>query len=317
MIDQLAKAITKKRSPLCLGLDTRFEYIPRDMLTERGQKSALAWAAENILAYNVHVMDAVGDLVACVKLESAVYELYGPNGSFAMLETIREARKRGYFVIADIKGSQTLVTSRAYANSYIGYVTVDEETVPVYDADFATVNAFFGTEGATPFIDCCAKYDKGIFVLVKGATQGASQVQDVELKEGKHLYEHIMDLIDLWGSGLIGACGYSEVGAMIGAIHAEQAAALREKHPTTFFLMPAAGLSIADIALLTGCFDSRGLGALICSTKDTLKAWAKPEYRMLNPGEAACALLLEAHKTLMMAFDSAQIHYEGEIDFDS
>lgn len=316
MIDQLARAIHKKHCVICVGLDTRIEYVPPAIEAPREGAQPLDWAAESVLRYNIALMDAFSDFIPAIKVESACYEMYGPAGVGAMLRTIQEARKRGLLAIADIKGSQTLVTARAYADTYIGRVRVDDELVSVFDADFATANAYFGTEGVTPFIDCCAKYDRGVFVLLKGCTAGSAQVQDLELKDGRRLYEKVADLIDLWGSGLVGSCGYSEVGAMIGSYHWREAAELRENHPEVFFFMPADGMSIAELASLTPCFDMQGLGALICSTKQSLCAWKKPEYRTLEPVEAACRMLKEAQETMNLAFDGAGMHFEGGIDFD-
>ena len=76
-------------------------------------------AAEAILEFNKGLMDALCDLVPAVKPQSAYYEMYGLEGIRAYYETIRYAKEKGFYVIADGKRNDIGSTSDAYATAFM------------------------------------------------------------------------------------------------------------------------------------------------------------------------------------------------------
>ena len=148
----------------------------------------------------------------------------------------------------------------------------------LYDIDFVTVNPYFGIDGIKPFIEDAKKFNKGIFILVKTSNPSSSELQDLMLEEGKTIYERVAELVNDWGSDLIGENGYSSVGAVVGATHPKQLEELRDKMQNTFFLIPgygAQGGKAEDIAL--GFKD--GIGGIVNASRSLMCAYKKDEYK--------------------------------------
>lgn len=303
MIDQLIAQIQRKRNPVCAGLDTLFEYVPDAVRVSRSTKDPLEYAAECIYAYNCILLDAVADLVPAVKIQSACYELYGPPGVAAFQATIQRARQLGLVTIADVKRNDIGSTAEDYAYAYIGRTDVEGRDVPAFDADFMTVNAYLGSDGIVPFLECCRSRSKGIFVLVRTSNPSAVELQEQRLENGQYVFELMMDRVKEWGENLRGENGFSQVGAVVGATVPEQAVALRKEAPHVFFLLPGVGAQGADAASLAGCFDSEGRGAIINNSRQMLTAWQKePEPAAADPGLAARRVLEGLQSTILEAF---------------
>ena len=74
---------------------------PPGRLREHG--TGLEGACEAIYQFNVGLIDALCDIVPAVKPQSAYYENLGWRGMEMLERTIRYAKSKGLFVIADIK----------------------------------------------------------------------------------------------------------------------------------------------------------------------------------------------------------------------
>ena len=81
--------------------------------------------------------------------------------------------------------------------------------------DALTVNGYLGSDGIN-LLKTCENEGKGIFVLVKTSNPSSGELQDLNLR---------MDVLSMkpwliWsmnGAEPIGECGYSSVGAVVGA----------------------------------------------------------------------------------------------------
>ena len=271
-MDKLIRARREQENPTALGLDTRLEYLPEDFLRLHFDGHDDLSAVMAIYAFNAVLMDALRDIVPCVKIQTAYYEMLGPGGMTCLKKTLREARRLGYFVIVDAKRSDIGSTAEAYSAAYIGKNAQ-------FAADFVTVNPFLGYDGVEPFIVDCKNTERGIFVLVKTSNPSSGEFQDLPLSDGRQLYEHIADKVSEWGKPLIGEEGYSSVGAVVGATYPKQGAALRKRMPHTFFLLPGYGAQGASAADLTGCFDESGSGAIDAASRSIICAYKKrPDY---------------------------------------
>jgi orotidine-5'-phosphate decarboxylase len=233
-IDRLTEAIERTGNPAALGLDTRAEYLPRPLL-ERFENAAAA-----IRSFNFAMIDALADVVPCVKVQVACYELLGVPGMELFRDTLLYARNKGMITIADVKRNDIGATAEAYAAAYLS------ENAP-FLSDFITVNAYLGTDGVVPFLNACKKNGGGIFVLVRTSNPSAGEFQDLlvqeadKVKTSKPLYEHMGLKVAQWGEGLMGNFGYSSVGAVVGATWPEEGRRLRALLPRTFFLVPGYG----------------------------------------------------------------------------
>jgi orotidine-5'-phosphate decarboxylase len=95
--------------------------------------------------------------------------------------------------------------------------------------------------------------------------------------------------VALWGERLVGECGLSSVGAVVGATHAAELADFRERMPRTPFLLPGYGAQGAGAADLHGAFLERGRGALVNSSRGVCFAYKEARYAQLSWQAAARA----------------------------
>ena len=304
MIDTLIKRIIETKCPVCVGLDTMLDYVPDDYL--RGDNTdLLTFAARNVFEFNRAVIDKIADVVPCVKVQSAYYEMYGYRGVETFYKTIQYAKDKGLIVIADAKRNDIGSTAAAYSSAYLGRVRIHGEEIAPFDADFLTVNGYLGTDGIKPFLDDCSQYKKGIFVLVKTSNPSSGELQDMEV-DGKPVFEHMANMVDRWGGGMIGKYGYSSVGAVIGATYPEQAKMLRERHKNLFVLIPGYGAQGATAQDILPNFDENGLGGIVNSSRAILTAYKKEKYCRLNFADAARAASLDMKEDIMSALNGVQ-----------
>lgn len=142
-------------------------------------------------------------------------------------------------------------------------------------ADALTVNGYLGSDGIKPFLELCQANDKGIFVLCRTSNPSAGDLQDLELTDGRLVYEAMADLIASWGQDLIGSSGISSVGAVVGATWPAQAAALRRRMPHTFFLIPGFGAQGGTAADAVAGFDRNGRAGIVNASRSLMLAWKK------------------------------------------
>ena len=280
-IDLLIEKIKEKNNPTVAGIDTCLDYIPDYIKDEAyaAHGKTFKGAAEAIIRFNCELIDSLYDIVPAVKPQIAYYEMYGVEGMRAFAETVKYAKSKGLYVIADAKRNDIGSTASAYASAFLGETDIGGEKLRAFDADSVTVNAYLGTDGVAPFL----KYGKNIFVLVKTSNPSSGELQDKMLGEDT-VYNHMADLTKMWGEESIGKYGYGNVGIVVGATYPEQIAELRKRLPNAYFLVPgygAQGGKAEDVAL---AFNSDGLGAVINASRSIMCAYKKCDKPF---GEAA------------------------------
>lgn len=273
--DRLAEQIRLKNNPTVMGLDPKLEYIPASIMERyfTGNADPFKAAAGSIIEFNKKLIDAVHDMIPAVKPQLAYYEMYGTEGIRAFNETVSYAKEKGLLVIADGKRNDIGSTAEAYAAAYLGQTDIEGKTADAFGADALTVNAYLGVDGIKPFIDLCESRGKGIFILVKTSNPSSGQIQDLVLADGRTIYESVADLVDQWGTTTIGKCGYSAVGAVVGATYPKQLSELRKRMPRTWILVPGYGAQGGTAKDVAKAFDKNGLGALINASRSLMCAW--------------------------------------------
>lgn len=278
MMQRLQEAIFSKKAPIVVGLDPQLSFIPKRILEpclkEFGETPEAA--AEAFYRFNVEIVDAVSDLVPAVKPQIAMYEILGIPGLICYEKTIQLCKKNGLLVIGDIKRGDIGSTSLAYAEGHLGSIMVGNTRCRGFDADFATVNPYLGSDGVQPFIDICKREDKGIFVLVKTSNPSSGELQD-KLTEGRPLYELVGSYVEEWGKQLRKG-DLSEVGAVVGATYPEMGKTLREIMPHTMILVPGYGAQGGSGKDLVPFFRKDGSGAIVNSSRGIIAAWKKGLY---------------------------------------
>ncbi len=278
--DRLIEAVKAKGNPICVGLDPRLDKIPLHLKKRaliEGNKTPTQAAADAIVEFNKGIIDAVYDIVPVVKPQVAFYEIFGAEGMRAYEETLKYAKSKGLITIADVKRNDIGSTAEAYAKAYLGEVEIfegeDEVVMPIFDADSLTINPYLGWDGVKPFVDECNKYGKGVFALVKTSNHSSGDLQDLQMKDGKSIYEIVGHLVDSWGADEIGESGYSFVGAVVGATFPEQAKVLRKIMPNTIFLVPGYGAQGGTAKDVKVCFNEDGFGAIVNNSRGITSAY--------------------------------------------
>ncbi len=292
-IDKLIDKIKKTDNPTVMGLDPRYEMIPKCVINK--YPKTLEGVSKAIVEFNKELIDATYDIIPAVKPQIAFYEMFGIPGMEAFKETCKYAKEKEMCVIADIKRGDIGSTAAGYSNAYLGKTTIGENMQEIYDVDFVTVNPYMGTDCVKPFIEDCKKYDKGIFILVKTSNPSSGELQDLKLENGKEVYLEVASLVKKWGEDLIGNYGYSSVAAVVGATYPEQLSQIRKVIPNTFFLIPgygAQGGKAEDIAI---AFDKNKLGGIVNASRSLMCAYKSDLWKdKYNEEEYAKATRSEA-----------------------
>lgn len=268
--DRLANAVKSRGNAVLVGVDPRPQQLPVGWVDKFG--GDVVRATEE---FGCEVLKTVAPLVPAVKFQMAFYEALGPQGLVALENTARLARELGLLVIMDGKRNDIGSTAAAYAAAYVG----DPETrqMPAWTSDALTINPYLGSEGITPFLQGCSRSGTGLFLLVRTSNPSAGEFQDL-VADGKPVYRHVADRMMVWASSFVGECGYSSLGAVVGATSPAQLAELRQAMKGIWILVPgygAQGGTAADVAV---AFDENGLGAIVNNSRGITFAYQKSEY---------------------------------------
>lgn len=117
--------------------------------------------------------------------------MYGWQGMRALAKTIAYAQEKGMFVITDGKRNDIGSTMEAYAAAHLGQTEIEGSAVSAFGSDALTVNGYLGSDGITPLLDTCGKFDTGMFVLVKTSNPSSGELQNLVLEGGESIYLHM------------------------------------------------------------------------------------------------------------------------------
>lgn len=211
---QLFDLIMKKKSFLCVGLDTDLERIPKHLLE----------ASDPIFEFNKQIIDATHDLAVAYKPNLAFYESLGSKGWRSLEKTIKYLNTYGdqIFTIADAKRGDIGNTSKKYAEAFFSDLNFDSITIAPY----------MGEDSVSPFLNYP---DKWAIVLALTSNQGAFDFQYMEsVYEKTRLFESILKKVRQWGSE-------DNLMFVVGATKAEMLKPIRNIVPNHFLLVPGVG----------------------------------------------------------------------------
>ncbi|KPU26404.1 orotidine 5'-phosphate decarboxylase [Caloranaerobacter sp. TR13] len=224
IIDKLYEEVLKN-GPVCVGLDTRIEYLPEYLL------SSTKTLEEKIFEFNRKIIDATYDLVACYKVQIACYETFGIEGLKAYSRTLKYIREKGKVVIADIKRGDILSTAQMYAKAHFE---------GDFEADFITVNPYMGLDAISPYFKYLSTGEKGLFVLIRTSNKSSKDFQELEVN-AKPLYLKVAENVQKWGENFIGKSGFSLIGGVVGLTFPKEFLEIKKLSGNMFFLIPGYG----------------------------------------------------------------------------
>ncbi|MFO7574184.1 MAG: orotidine-5'-phosphate decarboxylase [Bacteroidales bacterium] len=209
---QLYENILRKRSFLCVGLDTETAKIPEHLLT----------ADDPVFEFNRKIIDSTAEYSVAFKPNVAFYESNGTRGWESLARTIRYIKDNypDCLVIADAKRGDIGNTSKMYARAFFEDL----------NADAVTVAPYMGEDSVTPFLS----YDgKWVILLALTSNRGADDFQ-YHTDNGERLFERVLRVSQNWGS-----C--DNMMYVVGATRAEMLREVRAIVPDHFLLVPGIG----------------------------------------------------------------------------
>lgn len=263
--DRLANTVRETGTALCVGLDPRWEMLPRS-LRDRHVDNGLDGIAAAYAEFCLRVLELVTPVARIIKPQAAFFELAGSAGMQALAQVLDRARELGCLTILDAKRGDIASTATAYADAAFAGARTERGTIPVWDADALTVNPYLGEDAVAPFVQAARADDRGLFVLVRTSNPGGGLFQNL-LCDGRPLYRHVGEAVARWNADTLGDCSFGAIGAVVGATHPRELSELRAALPAVWFLVPGYGAQGGTAADVQAAYRPDGLGAIVNSSR--------------------------------------------------
>ena len=210
---ELIASIQRKRSFLCVGLDTDLKKVPAHLLQEE----------DPVFAFNKAIIDATAPYCVAYKPNLAFYESMGVKGWIAFEKTVAYLRENypDQFIIADAKRGDIGNTSAMYARTFF------EEM----DLDAVTVAPYMGEDSVTPFLGYEGTW---VILLALTSNKGSHDFQLTEDAQGEKLFEKVLRKSQEWA-------GNDQMMYVVGATQGKAFEDTRRIAPNHFLLVPGIG----------------------------------------------------------------------------
>ena len=238
---ELLYQIKSKRSFLSIGLDTDIKKMPSHLLE----------LEDPIFEFNKQIIDATKDLCVAYKPNIAFYESMGVSG-WNSLEKTLDYIPKNIFTIADAKRGDIGNTSNMYARTFFEKMNFDSVTIPPY----------MGSDSVTPFLEF---KDKWAIVLALTSNKGGLDFQKIENKNGKQLFEQVLETSQNWGTD-------KNMMYVVGATRAEQLSEIRAIIPNHFLLVPGVGAQGGSVEEVAKYGMNADCGLLVNSSRGIIYA---------------------------------------------
>jgi orotidine-5'-phosphate decarboxylase len=219
---EIFEQVKKKKSFLCVGLDSDINKIPHFLYD----------TSDPVFAFNKEIIDATHDLSVAYKPNLAFYESMGVSGWNTLEKTVNYIRYNypDIFIIADAKRGDIGNTSNLYARAFFDAM----------DFDAVTVAPYMGEDSVKPFLTYVGKY---VILLALTSNKGAADFQYVK-ENDERLFEKVIKTSQNWGDS-------ENMMYVVGATKAEMLKDIRQIAPDHFLLVPGVGAqggSLAEVA---------------------------------------------------------------------
>lgn len=258
---ELFENIQRKKSFLCVGLDTDINKIPEFLFDE---------SEDPIFDFNKAIIDATADLCVAYKPNLAFYESIGLSGWDALDRTVDYIRKNypDQFIIADAKRGDIGNTSAMYARTFLGNMNFDSITVAPY----------MGEDSVSPFL---AYEDKWVILLALTSNKGAFDFQFMKDEEsGERLFEKVLKTSLNWGTD-------ENMMYVVGATKAEMLSDIRAIIPNHFLLVPGVGAQGGSLEEVAKFGLNETCGLLVNSSRQIIYASNEQDFAQAARIEAS------------------------------
>lgn len=238
---ELVSQIKKKKSFLCVGLDTDLAKIPANLLETE----------DPIFEFNKQIIDATKDFCVAYKPNIAFYEMLGEKGWASLQKTIDYIPK-DIFTIADAKRGDIGNTSLYYANTFFD----------TYNFDSVTVAPYMGSDSVKPYLQ---HKDKWAILLALTSNKGADDFELQKLQSGEYVFEKVLSTSKEWGSN-------KNMMYVVGATRPEMLAEIRQLVPNHFLLVPGVGAQGGNLQEVAKYGMNKDCGLLVNSSRGIIYA---------------------------------------------
>lgn len=245
--EQLFEQIQKKKSYLCIGLDTDLEKIPMHLLETE----------DPIFEFNKQIIDATHQFAVAYKPNIAFYEALGAKG-WASLQKTLEYIPKECFTIADAKRGDIGNTSALYAKAFFQQMNFDSITVAPY----------MGEDSVKPFLEFSGKW---VILLIHTSNPGSRDFQLLETNDGHYVFQHVIFASQQWATP-------DQMMYVVGATHAEKIGAIRALAPDHFFLVPGVGAQGGNLHAVSKAGFNGQCGLLVNSSRAIIYASDKTDF---------------------------------------
>jgi len=241
--------IKKKKSFLCLGLDSDSKKIPKHLLASN----------DPVFEFNKQLLDTVSPYAVAVKPNIAFYESRGKEGWESLEKTVRYAKEHypDLFLIADAKRGDIGNTSSLYARAFFEHLCFDAITVAPY----------MGIDSVQPFMDYEGKW---VIILAVTSNKGADDFQ-FQVSEGKRLFESVLEKSAKWGST-------NNIMYVVGATRPEIFSEVRKIVPDSFLLVPGIGAQGGDFDAVVENGINADCGLLVNASRSIIFASSGEDF---------------------------------------
>ncbi|MDE5935763.1 MAG: orotidine-5'-phosphate decarboxylase [Muribaculaceae bacterium] len=257
---ELIDNIKRKKSYLCVGLDTDLNKIPKHIFEEAPE--------DPVFAFNKAIIDATAPYCVAYKPNIAFYETLGYQGWIALEKTIRYIRATypDQFIIADAKRGDIGNTARMYARAFFDYMDVDALTVAPY----------MGEDSVTPFMEYPGKWT---VLLALTSNKGSHDFQFVADAEGNRLFERVLAKAQKWGNK-------DNLMFVAGATQGSLLADVRQVAPDSFLLVPGVGAQGGSLEEVAKYAMNDDCGLLVNSSRGIIYASTGTDFDTVAAIEA-------------------------------
>ena len=243
---ELLSNIKKKKSFLCIGLDTDLSKIPSFLLKEK----------DPIFSFNKAIIDATHEICVAYKPNIAFYESLGPKGWDSLQKTI-DYIPDDIFTIADAKRGDIGNSSSYYAKTFF-------ET---FSFDSVTLSPYMGRDSIEPFLQY---KDKWVILLALTSNPGSNDFQFLS-SDNSVVYKEVLRKSSEWGTD----CNTMYV---VGATNSNHFKNVREIVPNHFLLVPGIGAQGGDLNELIKYGMNKDCGLLVNSSRGIIYASSGFDY---------------------------------------
>jgi orotidine-5'-phosphate decarboxylase len=255
----LISVIKKKKSFLCIGLDTDLSKIPQHLLKEE----------DPAFEFNKQIIDATHEFAAAYKPNLAFYECNGVKGWQSLTKTIQYLKKFEVFTIADAKRGDIGNTSSQYARAFFSPAQSG------LDFDAVTVAPYMGEDSVKPFLEFKGKW---VILLALTSNKGAEDFQ-FSNTENRKLFEKVLEKAKGWGSD-------DNLMFVVGATQAKMLEEVRKIVPDHFLLVPGVGAQGGSLEEVAKYGLTKECGLLVNSSRNIIYASQQVNFAQRAKEEA-------------------------------